>query len=60
LLLSEWFKKIQLVLNYNNEFNDINLNENINKWNMNFEDLLKCKAHCQSFIRNTEQCEENS
>ena len=41
LLLSEQFEKIQLVFNHNNEFDDINLNKNIDKWNMNFENLLK-------------------
>ena len=29
------------MFNYNNEFNNINLSKNINKWDMNFENLLK-------------------
>ena len=41
LLLFEWFEKIQLVFNCNNEFDDINLNKNIDKWDINFENLLK-------------------
>jgi hypothetical protein len=41
LLLSEQFEKIQLVFTCNNEFDDINLNKNIDKWDMNFENLLK-------------------
>ena len=39
--LFEQFKKIQLVFTHNNEFDDINLNENINKWDINLENLLK-------------------
>ena len=27
--------------NHDNKFDNINLNENINKWNMNFKNLLK-------------------
>ena len=41
LLSSEQFEKIQLVFNYNDEFDDINLSKNINKWDINFENLLK-------------------
>ena len=41
LLSSEWFEKIWFVFTHNNEFDNINLNENINKWDMNFENLLK-------------------
>ena len=41
LLSSEWFKKIWLVFTHNDEFNDINLNKNIDKWDINFENLLK-------------------
>ena len=41
LLLFEQFEKIQLVFTCNNEFDDINLNENIDKWDMNLENLLK-------------------
>jgi len=29
------------MFNHNNKFDDINLNENIDKWNMNLENLLK-------------------
>ena len=31
------------MFNHNNEFDDINLNKNIDKWNMNLENLLKYK-----------------
>ena len=41
LLSSEQFEKIQLVFNHNDEFDDINLSKNINKWDMNLENLLK-------------------
>ena len=41
LLSSEWFEKIWLVFNHNNEYDDIKLNEKIDKWDMNFKDLLK-------------------
>ena len=41
LLSFKQFEKIWFVFTCNNEFDDINLNENIDKWNMNFEDLLK-------------------
>ena len=41
LLSSEQFEKIWLVFNHNDEFDDINLSKNIDKWDMNFENLLK-------------------
>ena len=41
LLSLKQFEKIWLVFNHNNKFDDINLSKNINKWDMNLEDLLK-------------------
>ena len=41
MLSSEWFEKIWFMFNHNNEFDDINLSKNIDKWDMNLEDLLK-------------------
>ena len=41
LLSSEQFEKIWFMFTHNDEFDDINLNKNIDKWDMNFENLLK-------------------
>ena len=41
LLLFEQFEKIWFVFTYNNEFDNINLSKNIDKWDMNLENLLK-------------------
>ena len=41
LLSFKQFEKIQLMFNYNDEFDNINLSKNIDKWNINLEDLLK-------------------
>ena len=41
LLSLKQFEKIWLVFNCNDEFDDINLSKNIDKWNMNLENLLK-------------------
>ena len=38
------------MFNCNDEFNDINLSKNINKWNMNFENLLKYKYEYNLWI----------
>jgi transposase InsO family protein len=41
LLPPERFEKIRLVFTRNDEFDDINLSENIDKWDMDLDDLLK-------------------
>ena len=54
------------MFNHNDEFDDINLSENINKWDMNLEDLLKHEykhdlwiSEIMNTIKNNQQQHKN-
>ena len=49
LLSSECFEKIQLIF-ANNDLNNTNLSVNVDKWNMDFEDLMNHKYIQDSWI----------